>query len=184
MSESTGFLNAIDDQLGAVLQAWDLYTVVLGALILAFGAYTVLNQEEPDTHPMLLLRQSSAGMVRQPGESAIHRSHETPHGYPLRTGLQVKPKDAPAYSAGKDGDLRDVWRRASGELPLEQRAEPGKIMTVMGKEEVLEHDTKDISREMVAIGKSIVEHGGSRVAIYLPNCIEFLSTVFGTTTVR
>jgi len=141
----------------------------------------VLDIQDADTHPLLLARQAVAAYVRQPGESAIFRSPETPHGYGLRTGLAVKPPGAPAYTAGRDGDLRDVWRRVTGEIPLEKdggTGKTGKIQTVFGKEKLTEHNIADITRDINIIGKHLKEHGANRVAIYLPNSVEFLATVF------
>jgi hypothetical protein len=40
----------------------------------------VYDTQDPDTHPLLLARQALASYVRQPGESAVFRSPETPHG--------------------------------------------------------------------------------------------------------
>lgn len=85
------------------------------------------------------------------------------------------------YSAGKDGDLRDIWKRVIGEIPLEKAASSSgtaKLMTVFGKEGVTEHQVTDISREIAAIGKHLKDHNAKRVAVYLPNSIEFLSVLF------
>jgi hypothetical protein len=103
------------------------------------------------------------------------------HADPLRTGLAVKPPGAPMYSAGKDGDLRDIWRRATGEIPLERGATSSgtaNIMTVYGKEGVSEHKIEGISKEIAIIGKHFQDQGAKRVAIYLPNSIEFLAALF------
>lgn len=85
------------------------------------------------------------------------------------------------YSAGKDGDLRDIWRRATGEIPLEKGAfssGTAKLMTVFGKEGLSEHDIAAITKEIAIIGKHLQEHGAKRVAIYLPNSVEFLTALF------
>lgn len=85
------------------------------------------------------------------------------------------------YSAGKDGDLRDIWRRVAGEIPLEKGSESskaGKIMTVMGKEEIVDHKIEDITAEIKVIGKYLSDRGAKRVAVYLPNSLEFLAAVF------
>jgi acyl-CoA synthetase (AMP-forming)/AMP-acid ligase II len=100
---------------------------------------------------------------------------------PLRTGLAVKPAGAPMYSAGKDGDLRDIWQRVIGQIPLERGATSSgtaTIMTVYGKEGVSEHKVDGISKEIAIIGKHFQDHGAKRVAIYLPNSIEFLAALF------
>lgn len=181
----------LDMKVMEAAHSWNTYTTLLAVGIITYVVYTIVSTQDPDTHPMILLRQSTASSVRQPGESAVYRSPETPHGYPLRTGLNVKPPGTPAYSRGRDGDLRDVWRRVTGELPPEKPPVRGqqpetpapearqKILTVMGKAEVIEHKISDITKEIVVIGEHIKKHGGKKVALYLPNSIEFLATVFG-----
>lgn len=85
------------------------------------------------------------------------------------------------YSAGKDGDLRDIWRRITGEIPLDKNQESSgtaKIMTVFGKEGVTENSIADITKEISIIGKHLQEHGAKKVAIYLPNSVEFLAALF------
>jgi acyl-CoA synthetase (AMP-forming)/AMP-acid ligase II len=75
----------------------------------------------------------------------------------------------------------------TGELPPEkspvgnapaQNVEQ-KILTVMGKEEIIDHKISDVTKEIVVVGDHIKKHGGKRVALYLPNSMEFLTTVFG-----
>jgi acyl-CoA synthetase (AMP-forming)/AMP-acid ligase II len=85
------------------------------------------------------------------------------------------------YSAGKDGDLRDIWRRVTGEIPLEKKASSSgtaTILTVFGKEEISEHNIAALSKEIASIGKHLQDRGAKRVAVYLPNSIEFLATLF------
>jgi len=85
------------------------------------------------------------------------------------------------YSAGKDGDLRDIWRRVTGEIPLDKNASSSgtaKIFTVFGKEAVNENSIADITREINVIGKHLRDHGAKKVAIYLPNSVEFLAALF------
>lgn len=131
---------------------------------------------------MLLVRQATASQVRQPGESATSRSLETPHSYPLKTGLNVKDPGAPKWSGGKDGDLRDVWRRAlSGSVDNDGKptGQVGKVSTVLGKDEVIEHKLEKLTAEINAVGKHLRGRERKRVAIYLPNSVEFLVTFFG-----
>jgi acyl-CoA synthetase (AMP-forming)/AMP-acid ligase II len=174
-----GLVEQLDAKIADLLAGWNLYSTVLLAGIAVFVAWVVYDTQDADTHPLLLARQSQASYVRQPGESAIYRSPETPHGYPLRTGLNVKSAGAPLYTAGRDGDLRDIWRRVTGEIPLEKDAGgSSKIVTVYGKEDVVEHDIADITREISIIGNYLKDHGAKRVAIYLPNSIEFLAALF------
>jgi hypothetical protein len=85
------------------------------------------------------------------------------------------------YSAGKDGDLRDIWRRVTGEIPLEKGAKSSgtaHIMTVFGKEGVVEHTVDDVTKEIAVVGKHLQDRGAKRVAVYLPNSLEFLCTLF------
>jgi hypothetical protein len=77
----------LDMKLMEVIESWNIYTTLLVILLASYLIYTVATSVDPDTHPMILLRQSSASLVRQPGESAVYRSPDTAHGYPLRTGL-------------------------------------------------------------------------------------------------
>ncbi|KAF2113880.1 hypothetical protein BDV96DRAFT_578457 [Lophiotrema nucula] len=174
----------LDAQIAELLAGWNLYTTLLLLGIIGFIGWVVYDTQDADTHPLLLARQASASYVRQPGESAIYRSPEVPHGYPLRTGLSVKPPGSPPYSAGKDGDLRDIWRRVTGEIPLEKNANSvpssgsAKIMTVYGKEGITDHKLEDITKEIGVIGQHLKSHKAKRVAVYLPNSIEFLATLF------
>lgn len=173
----------LDALLGSLVAGWNVYSTVLSGAVVAFVVYAVLNTREPDTHPMILLRQATAGMVRQPRESAVYRSHDAPHGYPLKTGLAVKVPGSPPYTAGKDGDLRDIWRRVLGLLPREQAGTStsmGKIFTVLGREKTVDHPPDQITKEINSIGQSIRSHGGKRVAVYMPNRIELLASLFGT----
>lgn len=177
----------LDKQLADLLQGWNTTSTLITLAILGFLAYVVVSIEEPDTHPMILQRQATASLVRHPGESAVYRSPDVPHGYPLRTGLNVKTAGAPAWAGGKDGDLRDIWRRVTGEIPVEKgfgapgsaaEVGQGKILTVLGKEEVIEHSVAEITNEIAVVGAHIQKHGGARVAICLPNSIEFLAALF------
>lgn len=169
----------LDNSLADLLAGWNTLSTLILLSIASYLVYLVASSQDPDIHPMLLLRQSSASLVRKQGESAVYRSPDTPHGFPLRTGLNVKAKGAPAYAAGKDGDLRDVWRRVTGEIPLESggNSEVGKILTVFGRE-VVDHSIPELTREIGILGSSLAKSGSKRVALYLPNSIEFLSTVF------
>lgn len=85
------------------------------------------------------------------------------------------------YSAGKDGDLRDIWRRVTGEIPLDKGASSSgsaHIMTVFGKDGVTEHPLEEVTKEIAVIGKHLQGRGTKRVAVYLPNSLEFLCTLF------
>lgn len=62
------------------LDGWNMYTSVLLILVVGMTAWTMYSNQEPDIHPLLLARQSSASYVRQPGESAVYRSSDVPPG--------------------------------------------------------------------------------------------------------
>jgi hypothetical protein len=180
-------IEQLDEQFANLLAGWNLYSTLIVLGIFGYLTYLVVDAQEPDIHPMLLQRQATASLVRKQGESAVYRSPDTPHGFPLRTGLNVKEPGAPAYASGKDGDLRDIWRRVTGEIPLEQGhggsvsaagGAQGKILTVFGKEEITEHSISEITKEITIIGSCTKKQGASRVAIYLPNSIEFLTALF------
>jgi hypothetical protein len=178
----SAWLEAFDAQLDELFRSWNWLSTVLAAVLIIYLIYPLLASEEADCHPLLLSRQANIAQIRMPGESAVYRSLETAHGYPLKTGLNVKPSGAAKWAVGKDGDLRDIWRRSvQGSITENgmQMGEVGKIQTVLGMEKVIDHDMDSISNEINAIGKHISEQGVSSVAVYLPNSIELLTVVFG-----
>ncbi|KAI7331958.1 acetyl-CoA synthetase-like protein, partial [Hortaea werneckii] len=181
MAQSTqALLESLDYKIAEVLSEWGILTTLLALVILAFVAYPILYPDEPDTHPLLLARQSSAAPVRNKNESAAYRSPEVPYGYPLKTGLNVKDPGAPRWASGKDGDVRDIWREVQRGRSQDADGKPitaGSIMTVLGKE-VVEHDIADITKEINILGKHFADSGVRRVAIYLPNSVEYLTTIF------
>ncbi|KAI6787304.1 acetyl-CoA synthetase-like protein [Hortaea werneckii] len=181
MAQSTqALLESLDYKIAEVLSEWGILTTLLALVILAFVAYPILYPDEPDTHPLLLARQSSAAPVRNKNESAAYRSPEVPYGYPLKTGLNVKDPGAPRWASGKDGDIRDIWRevqRGGSQDADGKTITSGSIMTVLGKE-VVEHDIADITKEINILGKHFADSGVKRVAIYLPNSVEYLTTIF------
>ncbi|KAI7702443.1 acetyl-CoA synthetase-like protein, partial [Hortaea werneckii] len=181
MVQSTqALLESLDLKIAEVLSDWGIVTTLLALVILAFVAYPILYPDEPDTHPLLLARQSSAAPVRNKNESAAYRSPEVPYGYPLKTGLNVKDPGAPRWASGKDGDVRDIWRevqRGGSQDADGKTISSGSIMTVLGKE-VVEHDIADITKEINVLGKHFADSGAKRVAIYLPNSVEYLTTIF------
>lgn len=182
MSEGGSLLQQLDAGLEQLFAGWSIYTTLLCVSLVTYLVYPIFFARDPDTHPLFLARQSSPSFVRQPGESATYRSLETPHSYPLKSGLNVKELGAQRWAAGKDGDLRDVWRKAvqgpTGD-DGKSNGEPGKIFTVMGKEGVTEHELSDITKEINAVGEYLSQHAANRVAIYLPNSMEFVVTLFG-----
>ncbi|KAL8711487.1 MAG: hypothetical protein Q9220_004145 [cf. Caloplaca sp. 1 TL-2023] len=183
MAESSSLISQLDAQLEQFFAGWNTYTTLLCIGIVTYLLYPVFFTQDPDTHPFLLGRQSSASYVRQPGESAVYRSLETPHSYPLKSGLNVKEPGAQRWVAGKDGDLRDIWRKAiQGPTGDDGKStgDPASIYTVLGKEEVVEHKLADVSKEINAIGEYLSQHSASRVAIYVPNAMEFFVTLFAS----
>lgn len=182
MAGGSTIVQQLDAQLEQLFAGWNIYTTLLCIGLVSYLVYPIFFTPDPDTHPFLLARQSSPSFVRQPGESAVYRSQETPHGYPLKSGLNVKESGAPRWAVGKDGDLRDVWRKAV-QGPTDEdgktSGEPAKILTVLGKEEVVEHKLGDISKEINAVGEYLTQHAANRVALYLPNSMELLVTLFG-----
>lgn len=172
----------LDTQLELFFADWNIWTTFL--LFAAFFTliYPLIDPSEPDTHPLLLSRQASIAPVRYPGESAVYRAVEVPHGFPLKSGLNVKAKGSSRWSAGKDGDIRDIWRRAI-EGPTSEDGQSsgpsGEILTVYGKEEFEKHDLQALSRQINTLGSYIKQKNSSCVAIYLPNSVELLTTIFG-----
>lgn len=182
-------LQKLDDAIASLFSNWDGYTLLLGIAIVAFVTHTLLTATDPDIHPLILARQSYPDRVRNAGESAIYRATDVPPGSPLRSGLGVRlPTDKP-YSAGRDGDLRYIWMAVKREIKLPtvpgstvQEAKQGKILTVMGRELTVNHDIAETDKEIKIFGSYLAQQGRKRVAIYLPNSIEFLETIFGIRT--
>ena len=99
----------------------------------------------------------------------------------------MKDPGAPRWQSGKDGDLRDVWIRAlSGPIDNDGKSTggPGKVCSVLGKEQVIEYNFEKLTAEVIAVGQHLKTHGGSRVALYLPNSVELLVAFFGEQTRR
>lgn len=171
-----GLIEQLDALIADTLSAWNIYTTIIALILVGFVAYPLIFWDDPDTHPLLLARQATASPIRQPRESAIYRSTEVPHGYALKTGLNVREPNAPKWTAGKDGDLRDVWREAvnpSANSPV------AKILSVHGKDAPVEHDLIGISKLINVLGGHLQKSGVQKVAIYMPNSIEYLITIFG-----
>ncbi|KAL9571074.1 hypothetical protein ACKAV7_004785 [Fusarium commune] len=170
-----GVFDSLDAGVTNLFGQWNVYSTGLVTLLLAVVSYRVISTRDPDVHPMLLARQAVPSSVRNEGESPIYRSQAAPHGMPLNTGLNVKDTGASKWSRGRDGDLRDIWKRAAegGE-----NGAKGRILTVLGSQNVVDHKLDDITRQINLIGQHIAETGGIRVAVYLPNSVELLVTLF------
>jgi hypothetical protein len=182
MAVENSLLAKADNLLSDVVAGWGLSTTIIATLFLVFLAYPWLTWKDPDTHPFLLARQATASPVRQPQESAVYRSVEIPYGYPLRSGLNVKDPGAPKWSPGRNGDLRDVWIQAM-RGPLKDDGSvagpKGKILTVFGREKVVERSVESVMLEINVIGRYIQQAKGKRVAICLSNSVELLASIFG-----
>ncbi|KAK2623661.1 hypothetical protein QTJ16_006842 [Diplocarpon rosae] len=171
----------LDEAVTSVLGEWDIYSTGIFAIVVSVFIHHVFTSRDPDAHPMLLARQAQASPIRQKGESAVFRSHSAPHGIPLNSGLNIKDPGDSKWSRGRDGDLRDIWRKAvAGGVDWEgkETGEIGRLLTVFGSQKVVEHNLDHITRQINFIGQQIRHDGGSNVAIYLPNSIEFLATLF------
>lgn len=184
--EPAGVMQRLDAQLDVLFSDWNSITTCFAAALLIYVLWPKLFAPGPDTHPLLLARQANISSVRREGESAIYRSLETSHGFPLKTGLNVKPPGAPAWQRGKDGDLRDIWLRAAsgplkgavvvGEPPSADPTKKTMIQSIAGSE-VTDHDWESMSKRINIIGHYF--NGCHRVALYLPNSVEFLIALFG-----
>ena len=75
-----GIAERLDSIIANVFSGWNIYSSVLTFGIFGFIAWVIFDTQDADTHPLLLARQAVASYVRQPGESAIYRSPETPRG--------------------------------------------------------------------------------------------------------
>lgn len=75
-----GIIEQLDKQIASILAGWSTSTTIIFVALLGFISWVVYDTQDADTHPLLLARQAQASYVRQPGESAIFRSPETPHG--------------------------------------------------------------------------------------------------------
>ncbi|EAW12678.1 uncharacterized protein ACLA_011050 [Aspergillus clavatus NRRL 1] len=180
MAAESSVLASLDSLVAETLADWDIYTTLIAGALVTFALYSFLSSKEPDIHPFLLARQSTPFLVRQPGESATYRSLETPHGFPLRSGLNVKDAGAPKWTSGRRGDLRDIWRAAVRGAVSEDgtvTGQQGKIYTVLGKKAV-EHSLDQVTQEINVIGNRLQEHNVKSVAICLTDSVELLATIF------
>ncbi|GAW18976.1 hypothetical protein ANO14919_084600 [Xylariales sp. No.14919] len=174
-----GFLAQLDDGLSSLIGQWNVYSTGIVTLLVLLITYSITSRVEPEIHPMLLARQGHGSPVRQEGESPIYRSNAAPHSMPLNSGLNVKEPGASKWAQGRDGDLRDVWRKAvSGSSEGDGAKGKGRIFTVLGSERVVEHKLDDITRQINLVGHYISTQGGKKVAIYLPNSVEYIATLF------
>ncbi|KAH6850756.1 hypothetical protein B0I37DRAFT_372330 [Chaetomium sp. MPI-CAGE-AT-0009] len=170
----------LDESVTRLFGQWNLWTSAIFTVLAGFLTYQLATRQDPDTHPCLLARQAQGSAVRQPGESPVYRAQGSPHGMPLNASLNVKDPGASKWSRGRDGDLRDIWRQAVAGVQEDgpTKGATGRIMTVLGTDKAVEHQLGDITRQINLIGQHIADQGGNRVAIYLPNSVELIATLF------
>ncbi|KAK0739772.1 hypothetical protein B0T21DRAFT_382730 [Apiosordaria backusii] len=179
MGTFDNLLLQLDEGVTGLFKQWNIWTSLIVTLFAGFITYQISTRQDPDIHPFLLARQSQASPVRQPGESSVYRPQAAPHGLPLHTGLNVKDPGANKWARGRDGDLRDIWRQTiAGVQEGDDKGAKGRILTVEGTENVKEHDLDALTRQINLIGQHILDQGGNRVAIYLPNSVELIVTLF------
>lgn len=181
MASEPSLLAQLDAVIAGVLADWNIYSTLIASAIVAFLTLSILGSKDPDIHPFLLARQSTESPIRKPGESAPYRSLETPYGFPLRNGLNVKDPGAPKWSAGRRGDLRDIWKTAVHGVTNEDGSPSGKqakIYTVLGRK-AIEHSLQSITQEINVIGHNLQSAQVKTVAICLTDSVELLATIFG-----
>ncbi|RMD42005.1 hypothetical protein DV735_g3084, partial [Chaetothyriales sp. CBS 134920] len=154
---------------------WSATSTVLVVTLATLLIYQVLGTKEPDVHPFILARQSSASLIRHPGKTATLRALEIPLGYPLKSGLGIRDENAPKWSPGRKGDLRDILRQAA-RGPEVQAA--GKLLTVLGQDGVEETEISQLVEQVNALGWWLKKEGVERCAVYLSNRVELLVLVF------
>lgn len=174
-------LQKLDTLVADILADWNIYTTIVAGVVAAFAIYSAVSAKDPDVHPFLLARQSTPSPIRQSGESSTYRSLETPYGFPLRSGLNVKDPGAPKWTAGRKGDLRDIWR-AAVRGALNEDGTPtktqGKIYTVLGRQ-AFEHSLSQVTQEINVIGHHLQNAEAKTVAICLTDSVELLAALFG-----
>lgn len=174
-------IELLDKAVADILAGWDTYTTLIAGAVALFAAYSLFSSKDPDVHPYLLARQSTASPIRQSGQSATYRSLETPYGFPLRAGLNVKDPGAPKWTAGRRGDLRDIWKTAvRGSLkedgtPSNQQ---GKIFTVLGRK-AIESPLSEVTQDINVIGRHFQNANVNTVAVSLTDSVELLAAIFG-----
>lgn len=180
---------SLDALIASFFASHNPITYLLLGIITVTLVYPLFTSSDPDIHPFLLARQSSAAPIRNSGESPVYRALDVPHGYPLRASLGVKDPGAPKWTAGRQGDLRDVLARAV-RGPLKEdgsgydAAKVGKLITLLGKDKSVSTEMDDFMRIVNAIGgfaKGRVQ-GEGKVAVCLDNSVELLAAVLGTST--
>jgi hypothetical protein len=75
-----GLIEQLDAAISSLLTGWNVYSSLIILGLFGFVGWVLYDTADADTHPLLLARQAQASYVRQPRESAVYRSPETPHG--------------------------------------------------------------------------------------------------------
>lgn len=150
-----GVIESLDAGLADLAGQWNIYSTGIVTLLVALVSYRVYTSTEPDVHPMLLARQALPSPVRQEGESAVYRSQIAPHGMPLNGGLNVKDPGSAKWAKGRDGDLRDVWRKV---IAGANDGSKGRLVTVLGSENKIEHKLGTIRTNVVKNEIQILTH--------------------------
>lgn len=182
MSQSMNFAAPLESFVTQFLSSWDIVSTAIAALLVLVFAYPIVYGKEPDTHPFLLSKQATASPIRQEGESAVYRSTDIPYGYPLKSGLAIKDPGSSKWTSGRDGDLRDIWRRAATGTRTDDgtaTGSPAQLKTILGIERIIDHDIRGLTGEINLIGQYWQEQGVRRVAVCLSNSVELLCTIFG-----
>ncbi|MCJ1313205.1 hypothetical protein MMC25_006882 [Agyrium rufum] len=178
MSSDQSFLIKFNEFLDQIAAGSNELTYVLVVIVGSYILWSLFTYQEADIHPLLLERQSNPSPTRQPGETAVHRSTEIPYGYPLRSGLNVKDADSPKWSAGRDGDLRDVWKKAL-EPHKGGRGDYLSLIKVTGID-AFPHRPQNVMKQINVFGQFLKESKAQRVALYLPNSLELVVAIFAT----
>jgi hypothetical protein len=179
---------SIDAAIASFFASHNPITYILLAIVTIFLVYPLFVPSDPDLHPFLLARQSQGAPIRNHGESPVYRALEVPHGYPLKASLGVKDPGAPKWTAGRQGDLRDILTRAVRGPAKEDgnghdASKVGKVFTLLGKDRSVATEMSELARIANAVGsftKTKVQ-GNGQVAVCLSNSVELLAAVFGKT---
>ena len=146
-------LQSLDEALSDLVTSWNSYSTGLATMLLGIVIYRVVSSSDPDVHPLLLARQAEHNRIRMPGESPVYNSRYTER---LLTGLNVRDVAVPGqrtspWAKGRDGDLRDVWKR----VLLGHEKQPNLAGPVQG--DVVDGVRKR-GRFVTVLGQTIVEH--------------------------
>lgn len=185
-SAGPSIAESMDAAIASFFASHNPVTYLLLAIITIILVYPLFTSSDPDIHPFLLARQSSAAPIRNPGESSVYRALDVPHGYPLKASLGVKDPGAPKWTSGRQGDLRDVLARAVRGPPAQDGSgydatKVGKVFTLLGKDKSTPTEMAEVMRIVNAIGgftKGKVS-GDGKVAVCLSNSLELLAAIFG-----